>query len=464
MFVTKPKIFISSTIADLPSERKAVLQAVEKAGGISIMSEFTMEAVSKDSVTACIDNVRSSDIYVLVLGGRYGWQPDGKESITELEYKAAFEKKLPIIVFNTTYTKEALQKEFEGKVEANFFRKTVSDAFELETEMLKSLKSEIETKQNEYFNKTEFVYSNLVEIKIPQYIFKAELNINKKEIKAELKSRGEKLKFKASLFDYAVTALRLKGAKFPGDWIIWEKSILSFHDLQDSRLPLTQIIDLGTAERLSCDEFYSISQDTMSVFKHLLKNCLSTKLHKQGIKWIKDSKLFAFMPIQKDDLDRWKPREIEWTKTKKVATRTVVDIKYNLKNQNEVFNMRCLAFRTNFHFINDKWYLTIKPDWVFLWPSLKVCDYAYKNLIWLKKNERNLHVFNHFNFILRYIQPPASESLFTEYKDYEFLKIQDIEKFDFAPIVPDDTWINLESPNSKKKLGDSSGNVDLFGQ
>ena len=42
-------------------------------------------------------------MYILIAGGRYGWQPYGQESITELEYNTALENKLPIIVFNTTY-------------------------------------------------------------------------------------------------------------------------------------------------------------------------------------------------------------------------------------------------------------------------------------------------------------------------------------------------------------------------
>ena len=131
MFITQPKIFISSTIVDLPNERKAALKAVEKAGGFPVMSEFTIEAQSTDSLTTCLDKVKSSDVYILILGGRYGWQPEGKESITELEYQTALTSKLPVLVFNTTYPKEPLQKKFEGKVEPSWFRKTVHDAFEL---------------------------------------------------------------------------------------------------------------------------------------------------------------------------------------------------------------------------------------------------------------------------------------------------------------------------------------------
>jgi hypothetical protein len=66
MFITQPKIFISSTIVDLPNERKAALKAVEKAGGFPVMSEFTIEAQSTDSLTACLDKVKSSDVYILI--------------------------------------------------------------------------------------------------------------------------------------------------------------------------------------------------------------------------------------------------------------------------------------------------------------------------------------------------------------------------------------------------------------
>ena len=89
MFITQPKIFISSTVFDLTNERTAAYNAVNRVGGFPVMSEKTMEAQSTDSLTACLSKVMESDIYVLILGCRYGWQPEGKESITELEYQTA---------------------------------------------------------------------------------------------------------------------------------------------------------------------------------------------------------------------------------------------------------------------------------------------------------------------------------------------------------------------------------------
>lgn len=462
MFITQPKIFISSTVFDLTNERTAAYNAVNKVGGFPVMSERTMEAQSTDSLTACLSKVMESDIYVLILGGRYGWQPEGKESITELEYQTARSQNIPVLVINTTYQKDLLQKEFEKRVETQYFRKTVRDAFELEKELEHALKTEIEKKQTEYFHKTEPVYSNLVKIQFPNHLYIADLDIDKKAIKQYNKERKRYLK-KPSLHDYAVSALYMKDISFPHDWIVWDGKLITFHNLQDDSVGLTKIIDKGTAEPLACDEFYDASPEHLSQFKYLLKKCFEAKLHKLKIKWLKDVKLFVFLPIQKDDLDRWQTRSIEWTKTFKRATRKVVEIKRNLKNKEEVFNMRCQAFRISFENFDSDWYLSLKPEWIFLWSDLKVCDYAFKNIQWLKRTERNMHVFNHFNFILRYLQPSQMESLFVEYKEYPFIKLEQIEKFDFAPIVPDSVWSNLEAIGAQKRLTDEDGNVDLFG-
>ena len=460
MFITQPKIFISSTIVDLPNERKAALKAVEKVGGFPVMSEFTIEAQSTDSLTTCLSKVRESNIYVLILGGRYGWQPENKESITEMEYQTALGCKMPILVFNTTYPKEPLQKQFEGKVESSYFRKTVQDAFELQEEIEKSLKQEIEKKQQEFFHKTELVYSNLVKIQFPSLIYVADLDIDKKTVKEYNKERGRSF-FKPSLHDYAVSALYMNDISFPHDWVVWNNKIITFHDLQDDSVGLTTIIDRGTAEAFSCDEFYEASPEHLSQFKYLLKKCLETKLYKLKINWIKEESLFAFIPTQKDTKDQWTARAVSWSKTNKKATRKVVDVKYDLKEPDKVFNLKSLSFRTRFEFIDNEWYLGIKPEWVLLWPSFKVCSMAFKNIQWLKKTERNMHVFNHFNFILKYLQP-SGPSLFPEFGDYPFLTIGQIEKFDFAPIVEDDLWINLEDSQGKKKLIDNNGNIGLF--
>ena len=63
MFITQPKIFISSTVFDLTNERTAAYNAVNKVGGFPVMSEKTMDCLLYTSDAA-------DDLLCVDLGGR----------------------------------------------------------------------------------------------------------------------------------------------------------------------------------------------------------------------------------------------------------------------------------------------------------------------------------------------------------------------------------------------------------
>ena len=461
MLPYKPKIFVSSTIKDMPSERKAALLAIQDIGGEPIMSDYTINAQSKDSVKTCLEKVRESDFYILVLGGVYGWRPFGDKSITELEYQTAQDNNKPTLVFNTSPTKDKLQEEFSLRVGATYFWKLVKDAFELRNEMVEAIKEEFEKLEKNIEEKTETVFANLLEISFPKTIYIADLNIDRDEVISSSRTTKKWLKNDASWFDVAVSALHQKNIRFPHDWTIFKKQIITFHDLTDHSLPLGQICDLGTVEPISCDEFYSGSEDLMNVFKTLLAKCLRTKLFKVNIKWFKTEKLFAFMPTTKNSLEKWVNRKITWTRGKTVS-RTVVKIIYGKKDPNKLSSARHLAFAAKFHLIDSKWYVSIKPDWLITWGNFSPSKFGFEKIQYLKRREKNIHVFNHLNFILWYLQPDSSLQLFEEYEEYRFLKIVDFLKFQAWPIINDDQWRKLESKSAEKMLQDKSNIPDLF--
>src|SRR5690606_31277751 len=130
--------------------------------------------------------------------------------------------------------------------------------------------------------------------------------------------------------------MKVHEIKFPHDWIIDGDSIVTFHDTEDGAIPLRRFTEPG--ERHLSTDFYSQSKDKLSSFKYLLRMCFSTKLYKLGIRWIKDEKLYAFVPVEQDDEGEWKSRSIQWSDARS-ATRKVVDVKQNLKRPTEVFNM-----------------------------------------------------------------------------------------------------------------------------
>jgi hypothetical protein len=84
------RVYVSSTVADLEQERRAVLDWLRLARHQAVDSYLPGSESVRDS---CLDDVAGCDLYVLVLGHRYGFQPadDNPEglSITHLEFRRA---------------------------------------------------------------------------------------------------------------------------------------------------------------------------------------------------------------------------------------------------------------------------------------------------------------------------------------------------------------------------------------
>ena len=97
------KVYVSSTIADLKRERRAVMDWLVAAGHQPVHSYQPNSDMVRDS---CLDDVDACDLYVLILGHRYGFQPaeDNPEglSITQLEFRRAGQSGIPRIALLST--------------------------------------------------------------------------------------------------------------------------------------------------------------------------------------------------------------------------------------------------------------------------------------------------------------------------------------------------------------------------
>jgi hypothetical protein len=93
----KLPIFISSTYTDLRDERQAAVEAILTAGHIPAGMELF--AAGNESQMETIKRwIESSDIYMLIFGGRYGTiEPKMGLSYIELEYEYAISKEIPVL-------------------------------------------------------------------------------------------------------------------------------------------------------------------------------------------------------------------------------------------------------------------------------------------------------------------------------------------------------------------------------
>ncbi len=90
------QVFVSSTYSDLIKERQAAVEAILTSGHIPAgMELFTSGDESQmEAIKQWIDE---SDVYLLILGGRYGSiEPNTGKSYTQLEYEYAVEQGKPL--------------------------------------------------------------------------------------------------------------------------------------------------------------------------------------------------------------------------------------------------------------------------------------------------------------------------------------------------------------------------------
>lgn len=127
------QVFLSSTYTDLLEERQAAVSAILKAGHIPAgMELFT--AADRSQMETIKQWIDESDVYMLILGGRYGSIENASGmSYTELEYDYAVQQSKPL--FAVVITESALEAkvknggtvymEKENPKELAFFREKV---------------------------------------------------------------------------------------------------------------------------------------------------------------------------------------------------------------------------------------------------------------------------------------------------------------------------------------------------
>ncbi|WP_121667317.1 DUF4062 domain-containing protein [Mesonia aquimarina] len=108
----KFQIFVSSTYTDLINERQAAVEAILSSSNIPAGMEL-FSAGDESQMTVIKRWIDESDIFLLILGGRYGsLEKTTKKSYTELEYDYALELEKPLfsVVINEDIIEERVKK------------------------------------------------------------------------------------------------------------------------------------------------------------------------------------------------------------------------------------------------------------------------------------------------------------------------------------------------------------------
>lgn len=162
----KIQVFVSSTYTDLIEERQSAVEAILDAGHIPAGMEL-FKAGNKSQLQTIYKWIDESDVYMLILGGRYGSieQESGK-SYTQLEYEYALSKRIPVfavVLSDLFVTNKIKTLGLSAVTEQNDlkkyqeFKKVVMSKVVRMVDDCKDIKIAIHTTLSEFFNEYNLI-------------------------------------------------------------------------------------------------------------------------------------------------------------------------------------------------------------------------------------------------------------------------------------------------------------------
>lgn len=220
----KLQVFISSTYIDLKDERQAAVEAILDAGHIPAGMEL-FKSGNEDQLKTIKRWIDESDVYLLILGGRYGsLDTENGKSYTHLEYEYAVGKGMPVfaVVLSDSWlftkaAKQGRENVFEQAEPSKYeqFKVLVHSKVIRPADDLKDIKLAVHTTMNEF--KELYQFSGWVkgsEVEDNSEIIKENRVLLKENKKLKELVEKQSVQKKVGNFEYEELKRALKHKKF----------------------------------------------------------------------------------------------------------------------------------------------------------------------------------------------------------------------------------------------------------
>lgn len=119
--MNKIKVMVSSTVTDLLGERDAIMNAFATNNLVELVGAMPLNdrAYSSHSKGVTREMARDCDLYILILGNKFGMEVGNGKSATEIEFEAAFRDdptKILVFLKELEVQVEPAQKKFIDRV------------------------------------------------------------------------------------------------------------------------------------------------------------------------------------------------------------------------------------------------------------------------------------------------------------------------------------------------------------
>lgn len=271
----------------------------------------------------------------------------------------------------------------------------------------------------------EEVELNLIEIYPPKTLYVADL------IRGDSSRRAKNPRTEARALAESL------GRKLPSGYEVHERKLVTFHNLEAETNAFSDIYDAGTLTPLSLREYVGIDVNHERVAKSLLRFALQEQLHRHRVRWQHEEGIFYFLPEQEGGL----LREITW-KDKKTSTRTVVKYSASKKDASKG-GFKHLAFAVDFIEIDGRWFMAVRPDWYFSTnPDYRISPIADKLLKYVKSEEQNQDIEQHFRFLCSWLRMLDADDLLSfQHAAQVRLSFGDEQCFETHRYLDDKRWL-----------------------
>ena len=236
-----------------------------------------------------------------------------------------------------------------------------------------------------------------------------------------------------------------KNLEMPNEWILRDKSILSFHDLRESNW--ASFCDRGTVEKFDTDEWaMSDESDRKRVFVRLLNICLDNRLRRHGCSYNKALNCYHIWATK-----NLKTRVFKYRSHKQKTSREVFGPYVSMAVEDRIAYYRHSAFEGHFLRIDDKWYLEINPTYIFTSNGYNQSKYSAERLSGIKRMELNEAVRGQVIMWYRFLTQKST--LFRS--DYEMLRFEKLLLLKTDYCINDNIWLTRK---------DSDGEVEFEGR
>lgn len=239
-----------------------------------------------------------------------------------------------------------------------------------------------------------------------------------------------------------------------GEWLLIDKSIVSFHDLREE--PWRQVCERGTVESFDSDEFaFSEDDGRANTFATLLYLSLKERLWLEDVKF--DRRFGHYYFRATNDLTA---REISYQSLQNKTSRSVFTPYVNKKDPTKVKYYRHCAFEGLFRRFEEGWYLEITPTYRYTTDGSRIYRFYEDLLKGVKRLENNQAVLGQVVMWASILTKSAD--MFERQRVIEF---GGLKALDLDAGLHDEAWLKHEDkqePAEPEDVPEDKGQLTLF--